>query len=381
MGQGWVRLARQGETRIVLAGGDWQLASLVALDRELAGVAHEICGASAPSRALRLQLADINGLDSAGAWLLARTADQLTGQGIPVAIEGASRKHQALLDLVRGSGARVPEAIPHPRHLPDMVEKLGRATVGIGREAALLLSFFGRILAAIGGTIAHPRRLRGAALVHQLQLVGLEAMPIVGLLSFLIGVVLAYQGADQLRRFGAEIFTINLLGVSVLRELGILLTAIIVAGRSGSAFTAQIGAMQVNEEVDALRTIGLDPIEVLVLPRLLALVLALPLLAFYASMMAILGGGLMIVTGLDIPLPQFLHQLAGAVPPRTLWIGLAKAPVFAFLIAMVGCFQGLRVSRSAESVGLLTTKSVVVSIFLVILVDALFSILFARLGL
>ena len=200
------------------------------------------------------------------------------------------------------------------------------------------------------------------------------------LLAILIGVVLAFQGADQLRRFGAEIFTVNLLGVSVLRELGVLLTAIIIAGRSGSAFTAQIGAMEVNEEVDALRTIGLDPIEVLVLPRLLGLMLTLPLLSFFASMMALLGGGLMVVLVLDVPMVQFLRQLSTAVSTTTLWAGLVKAPVFAFLIAIVGCFEGMRVSRSAESVGQLTTTSVVLAIFLVILVDAVFSILFAQIG-
>jgi phospholipid/cholesterol/gamma-HCH transport system permease protein len=270
--------------------------------------------------------------------------------------------------------------MPRAGGFRGLVQHVGAVTLSFGHEAALMLSFFGRICTALGRTLVQPWRLRATALVRQMELTGIDALPIVGLLSFLIGIVLAFQGADQLRRFGAEIFTVNLLGVSVLRELGVLLTAIIVAGRSGSAFTAEIGAMQVNQEIDALETIGLDPVEVLVLPRLLALVVTLPLLAFFASIMALVGGGLMVVLALDIPLALFVRQLAGSVRAATLWAGMVKAPVFAFLIAMVGCYEGMRVTGSAESVGRLTTTSVVVSIFLVILVDALFSILFAQLG-
>jgi phospholipid/cholesterol/gamma-HCH transport system permease protein len=191
---------------------------------------------------------------------------------------------------------------------------------------------------------------------------------------------MTYQGADQLRRFGAEIFTVDLLGISILREIGILLTAIVIAGRSGSAFTAQIGTMKVNQEIDALRTIGLDPIEILVVPRLLALMIALPLLAFFADMLGLFGGGLMCAVALDIAPSQFLQELDRAIAPGTFLVGLAKAPVFAFLIAMVGCYEGLSAGGSAESVGRMTTRAVVVGIFLVIVFDALFSILFSYLG-
>jgi phospholipid/cholesterol/gamma-HCH transport system permease protein len=211
----------------------------------------------------------------------------------------------------------------------------------------------------------------------QMEQTGLNAMPIVGLLSFLIGVVMAYQGADQLRRFGAEIYTVNLLGVSILRELGVLLAAIIIAGRSGSAFTAQIGTMQVNQEIDALRTLGLDPVEVLVLPRLFGLVLTLPLLVFFADAMGLLGGGLMTWASLGITTPQFLEQLRGAITEWTLWVGVIKAPFFAAIIAMIGCYEGFNVTGSADSVGRLTTQSVVESIFVVIVADAAFSILFS----
>jgi phospholipid/cholesterol/gamma-HCH transport system permease protein len=206
---------------------------------------------------------------------------------------------------------------------------------------------------------------------------GLNAMPIVGLLSFLIGVVMAYQGADQLRRFGAEIYTVNLLGVAILRELGVLLSAIIIAGRSGSAFTAQIGTMQVNQEIDALRTMGLEPVEVLVMPRVFGLVLTLPLLVFYADAMGLLGGCLMTWATLGISIPGFLNQLRGAIGAWTLWVGVIKAPFFALIISMVGCYEGFNVTGSAESVGRLTTQSVVEAIFVVIVADAAFSILFS----
>jgi len=200
------------------------------------------------------------------------------------------------------------------------------------------------------------------------------------MISLLVGVVLAFQGADQLRRFGAQVFTVNMVGISVLREMGILLTAIVVAGRSGSAFTAEIGAMQVNEEVDALRVTGLDPMEVLVAPRVIALMISLPLLTFFADIMGLLGGGLMSIFLIDISFGQYWRILNNAVAINTFLVGIVKAPVFALLIALVGCFEGLRVSGSAESVGRLTTRSVVEGIFLVIIFDAFFSVLFSYLG-
>ena len=215
------------------------------------------------------------------------------------------------------------------------------------------------------------------ATLVQMEQVGLNATPIVGLLAFLIGIVFAYQGADQLRRFGAEIYTVNLLGIAILRELGVLLTAIIIAGRSGSAFTAQIGTMQVNQEIDALRTIGLDPVEVLVLPRVFGLVVTLPMLVFYADLMGLLGGWLMTWATLGITAANFLDQLRSAITQWTLWVGIIKAPFFAAIISMVGCYEGFNVTGSADSVGRLTTQSVVESIFLVIVADAAFSILFS----
>jgi phospholipid/cholesterol/gamma-HCH transport system permease protein len=375
MPQGWLKTAHQGDTRILSAGGDWTLSSLVGLDATLRDQAIE------PAlRHARFQLDDVLHLDTGGAWLLARTARLLEAQGIAVAFAGVTPGQEELLRLAHAVPVEPMPPMPPARGLLGFVEQVGRATVEIGREGAALLSFFGEILLSLGRCLIQPWRLRGTALVRQMELTGLDAVPIVALLSFLIGIVLAFQGADQLRRFGAEVFTVNLLGVSVLRELGVLLTAIIVAGRSGSSFTAQIGAMQVNQEIDALRTIGLDPVEVLVLPRVLGLAITLPLLVFLADIMALAGGALMVVTSLDIPAAQFLRQLAGAVKPATFWTGMVKAPVFAFLIAMVGCYEGMRVERNAAGIGRSTTKAVVVSIFLVILVDAIFSILFSQLG-
>ena len=234
---------------------------------------------------------------------------------------------------------------------------------------------------APGEMVARPRHnLRMAAMIHQVEETGINALPIVGLLAFLIGVVLAYQGADQLKRFGAEIFTINLLGVGLLREIGGLITAIIVAGRSGSAFTAQIGTMRVNEEIDAMQTMGLNTVDTLVLPRIIGLVIALPLLTFYADIMGLIGGAVMCYFSLGLTIPVFLRQLQDAVSVNTFMVGMIKAPVFAFVIALVGCYEGFQVERNAASVGALTTRAVVEAVFLVIVLDAAFSVMFSVLG-
>jgi phospholipid/cholesterol/gamma-HCH transport system permease protein len=281
----------------------------------------------------------------------------------------------------------VVEAGPEPREkatrrvfLLDWLVDLGAATETVLKESLDLIAFFGALVETLGRIIVNPRRLRWVSVVSHIERTGLNALPIVGMISFLVGVVLAFQGADQLSRFGAQVFTINMVGISVLREMGILLTAIVVAGRSGSAFTAEIGAMQVNEEVDALRVTGLDPMEVLVAPRVIALMISLPLLAFFADMMGLLGGGIMSIGLLDISFSQYWGRLNNAVALNTFLVGIVKAPVFALLIALVGCFEGLRVSGSAESVGRLTTRSVVEAIFLVIIFDAFFSVLFSYLG-
>jgi phospholipid/cholesterol/gamma-HCH transport system permease protein len=374
----WLGHRRQGDRLQVAVGGGWTVAELAQLDH-----AGQAMLAALPDEAgqARIELGALEALDTAGAWLLYRLQAALAERGWQVEVADAGSDQAALLAEI---GRLSPQPAPAPPRLNPLVRllaRLGASTLAAGSEARGLLSFYGETIVTLGRLALHPGRLRLTSLVHHLEQTCLNALPIVGLIAFLIGVVLAYQGADQLRRFGAEVFTVNLLGVSVLREIGILLTAIVVAGRSGSAFTAEIGMMKVREEIDALRIIGADPIEVLVVPRLLALMIALPLLAFVADILGLFGGGLMAVLALGIPPGQFLSQLEEAITPTMFWVGMVKAPVFAFLIALVGCYQGLSVGGSAESVGRLTTQSVVLGIFLVIVADALFSIVFSYLGL
>jgi len=366
--------ARQadGELRIICSG-KWTIGSLGALNPQIAGIR------PAGVRAVRFDLAGVEAIDSAGGWLISRTQGALKAAGLDVAIEGADPAQEALLAKVLAAGLP-PPMMPHRHQLIlDLIAAIGAAMIHFLRQSRDLIAFFGAVTIGFLRLLVQPRRIRFTAFIAHIQQTGLSAMPIVGLISFLIGIVLAYQGADQLRRFGAQVFTVNLVGVSVLREMGILLTSIIVAGRTGSAFTAQIGTMQVNEEIDALRTLGLDPLDVLVLPRVLALMVALPLLAFYSDIMALMGGGLAAVYLLGMTPSQFLTQLNNAVTLTHFLVGVSKAPVFAALIAMVGCFEGMRVSGSAESVGRLTTQSVVEALFLVIVFDAFFSIMFSSL--
>jgi phospholipid/cholesterol/gamma-HCH transport system permease protein len=365
--------SEQSGSFVFSAAGEWLVATAAELDRRLRDL-------QMPSnRRVTLDLTGIERLDTAGAWLLLRTEHDLTSRGNAVEIKNLRENFAPLLDQVRSGGMVAPAPHPRPAHhtIAGFLAKIGQITLGLIGRAYNLLSFFGLVCITSGSLLRHPRKLRLTALVAQMEQTGVNAVPIVGLLSFLIGIVLAYQGADQLRRFGAEIYTVNLLSVGVLRELGVLMAAIIIAGRSGSAFTAQIGTMRVNEEIDAMRTIGLDPIAVLVIPRLLGLMLTLPMLALCANLLGLLGGCLMAWASLDITPPQFLRQLQSSLYPWTFWIGLIKAPFFAFIIALTGCYEGFQVARSAESVGRLTTLSVVESIFFVIVADAGFSIVFS----
>ncbi len=245
-------------------------------------------------------------------------------------------------------------------------------------KRARVIGFFGRIVTVLGQVFSRPRALRTSSLARHIYETGITAIPIVSLIAFLISVIVAYLGAQQLSKFGADIFVVDLVTISVLREMGVLLTAIIVAGRSGSAFAAEIGVMQLNEETDALRAMGMNPIELLVVPRVLALVISLPLLTVIADAMGLAGGGLLSLVNLHIPLPQFLNRLRESLSPTTFWSGLIKAPIFAMLIAMVGTYRGMQVRDSARELGRLTTVAVVQSIFLVILADALFAVLFVQ---
>jgi phospholipid/cholesterol/gamma-HCH transport system permease protein len=371
---GWFKAERAGDELRVSAGGDWTINTLVAHEAELTQIVHS------NERAIRFDLSGIDRLDTASAWAIQRTLKALQHAGRHATLTAMKPQHLALLRRVAESTSEPMPDPPQPGSFIALLERLGKGAIYAKSEAIGLVAFLGLAVITIGRVIAHPAKIRVVSWFSHLERVGVNAMPIVGLLSFLVGVVIAYQGADQLRRFGADIFMVNLLGITTLRELGVLLTAIIIAGRSGSAFTAQIGTMQVNEEVDAIRALGLDPVEILVLPRLFALVVALPLLTVFADFMALLGGLVIGMTVLDISAIQFLTRLNTVVSQGQFWVGMVKAPVFGFLIAMIGCREGLNTGGSAESVGLQTTKSVVVSIFLVIVVDAVFSVFFSYIG-
>ena len=359
---------------ILAATGEWLVATAADLDQRLRALAIP------KGKRVTLDLAGIDRLDTAGAWLLLRTEHDLTANGNAVEMRDLRPNFEPLIDQVRAAGIVAPARHPRPAHhtIAGFIGRIGEISLGLIARGYSILGFFGVACATALRLARHPRRLSMTAVVAQMEQTGVNALPIVGLLNFLIGVVVAYQGADYLRFYGLESYTVQLTGASILRELGVLLTAIILAGRSGSAFTAQIGTMRVNEEIDAMRTIGLDPIEVLVLPRLFGLVLTLPMLTLCANFMGVFGGGLMAWNELGIGIPQFLSQLS-TIAPWSFWIGMIKSPFFAVIIALIGCYEGFQVAGSAESVGRLTTLSVVEAIFLVIVTDAGFSIFFSAL--
>jgi phospholipid/cholesterol/gamma-HCH transport system permease protein len=337
--------------------------------------------AIAPSgSSLAIDLAEIERIDTSGAWIIHRLIADWGTAGVPARVENASPDALRLIAEVAANDIDCEKHIIVDRPAVARLARIGEAVVKITDNIGNFLAFLGQTLVVIGQTLIGRRTLRWHAVIHQCEAIGVNALGIVGLLLFLVGIVVAQQGAVQLRAFGAEVFVVNLIGRSTLRELGVLLTAIMVAGRSASAFAAQIGSMKLNQEVDALATIGMSPIEVLVVPRVLAMALMMLLLGFYGSVMAILGGGLFVWLSLDIPPVSFLQRLEEVTPLSDLVIGLIKAPVFGLVIAMMGCFQGMQVSGNAESVGQRTTQAVVESIFMVILLDAFFAVFFSTLG-
>jgi phospholipid/cholesterol/gamma-HCH transport system permease protein len=321
-------------------------------------------------------------LDTAGAWVLQTLLARLRRDGGVVTLRGLQPRDARLLEVVaRQVVEQSGPAAPVAGRSPNPLARTGRSAAAHLEEAIALLAFVGAsALAAIGG-IAHPARIRWRPILFNIRSAGFDALPIVGLLSFLLGIVVAHQGADQLRQYGANIYVADLVGLSMLREFAPLLTAIIVAGRSGSAYAAQIGTMAVTEEIDAMRTLGIAPLELLVLPKIVALVVALPLLSVFADLLGVFGGMLMAQAQLGVSPGEFIDRFAIAVSPTIYLTGLGKAPVFAAVIATVGCFQGLRTHGGADAVGRHTTRSVVHAIFLVIVVDALFSVFFSALDL
>jgi len=322
----------------------------------------------------RLDLADISRLDTIGAWTIHRFA-QKTG----ATVEGLTPDRRHLFEQVQQADQPVSIRGEHVPAFRRVLGEIGDATIQAGKTLYGLLGFLGATTIAFGSIIKN-RRFRFNATVQRFEVVGVTALGIIGLMSFLIGIVIAQQGAVQLRQFGAEVYTINLVGRLSMRELGVLMTAIMVAGRSGSSFAAQIGTMKLTEEIDAMRTIGVSPMEALVVPRVMAAVLMMPLLGFYSALIAMIGGGLLCWGALGIPPITYIQRIREVVPITDVYIGLIKAPVFGAIIAMAGCFQGMQVEADAEQVGLRTTAAVVQGIFLVIVLDAFFAMFFSWIG-
>ena len=322
-----------------------------------------------------LDVSKLSGLDTPGAMFLCELRDK------QVELAGVQPEHEALLELIGGLQRKPlvkPPAVPRWR---ELVIQLGKGADDFWRDSIDIITFVGRATSTLGHALLHPSSLRPASISRQISATGINALPIVGLMAVMISIVIGYQGLAQLRPLGGEDFTINLVAISVVREMGVLITAIMVAGRSGSAFTAEIGVMKAREEIDALDSMGLQPFDLLVLPRMIALIIALPLLTFFADIMGLLGGAIMAQSLLHVAPAQYLERVRLSVEMRDLFVGLVKAPVFAFFIATVGCMHGLRVRGSAESVGRETTRAVVKAIFLVIVFDALFSVFFEKVGL
>ena len=372
-----------GDARTLRFTGDLLLAQLGRVPDRLNGVAGDVAA---------VDLSQIGRIDTIGAWVVHRFAIQHGAR-----IEGLSGDSRHLFEQVEKADQPVATRAVPQGGFSRLVGEIGDAVVTAGRTLLGLLGFLGATTIAFWAVVfsvvrwvgwfatgrrgVEPQiRFRYNATVQRFEVVGVSALGIIGLMNFLIGIVIAQQGAVQLEQFGAEVFTINLVGRITLRELGVLMTAIMVAGRSGSAFAAQLGTMKLTEEIDAMRTIGVSPMEALVLPRVIACVTMMVLLSFYASVVAIIGGGLLAWTSLNIPPETFILRIREVVPITDLYIGLIKAPVFGALIAIIGCYQGMQVESDAEQVGSRTTAAVVQAIFLVIVLDAFFAVFFEKIG-
>ena len=325
-----------------------------------------------------VNLAAVTRLDTSAAWAIV-TAEQ-QARGTAFTIENPSQDANTILGAVRRAMPKPDTIVVPPLTLTDRLDRIGRAMAAAARFMIEHLGYLGLFLHRIIRSIRHPSDFRFTSLVHHCHEVGVKAVPIVALMSFLIGVVLAFQGSTQLRQFGAEVFVVDLIAVSILRELGILLTAIIVAGRTASAYTAAIGSMKMREEIDAMRTLGIDVANALFVPRILALLFMLPILGLIANISGLIGGGLMSWIDLGISPGMFQTRLIENTGIWHLLVGMIKAPFFALIIGIVGCHAGMQVGNNAESLGQKTSSAVVAAIFAVIVTDAIFSIFFAQVG-
>ena len=332
------------------------------------------------ARSVDIDLARLERLDMFGAWLIERLKRACTAQGSVTQIVNLSDADRKLMDEVRLANRAALTAPPAPNPILAALEAVGRGVAEIGWSLVLLAHLLGALTVAAATTLARPSRLRLTSIVHQLERVGWRAVPIILLSTFLIGAILAQQGIFRFRAFGADVYVVDMVTVLVLREVGVLIVCVMVAGRSGSAYTAELGAMKMREEIDALRTMGLDPTEVLVLPRVLALVLAVPMLTFLGSMAALYGAGLVCWLYGGMAPDIFLARLREAISLPTFEVGMIKAPFMALIIGLVACVEGFEVDGSAASLGLRTTASVVRSIFLVIVLDGVFAMFFAAVG-
>ena len=350
--------------------GDWTLDTIAPLEASVRELKERLSGHA------RLDVAELGRLDVAGAYLITCALGEKAAQDIHGEHPSAAR----LLAVVR-KAATSPHEEPVPRDLKWVLEKLGRYVAGIGDEIVATLSFFGHTLAVFLRLLPHPKKWRWTSIVHVMEHAGLNAMPIIAILSFFIGLVVAYLGARILGDFGASVFTVELVAFSVMREFGVVITAVLLAGRTDSAFTAEIGAMKMRQEIDAMRVMGIDPMEALVVPRLIGLLVMAPILAFAAIMAGLLGGLLVCWGELGVSPVMFLTRVSEGVPAKHFWVGMLKAPAFAVVLAIVGARHGLEVGGDVASLGKRTTISVVQAIFLVIMLDAAFAIWFLELDL
>ena len=353
---------------VVVGAGAWTAAHAEQLEQELS-VRPEGAGQ------VRVDMGRVSELDTFGAW----TLERLMRESGEAPVLELPERFRGLFDLVRPTNRRIPPVGQRLGPLVSGIAALGRAIVAAGADSLRYAGMTGALVLTLLASLARPRRLRYPSIVNQLDRVGLRAIPIVALITLLIGAIIAQQGFFHFQKFGAEDYVVDLVGILVLREIGVLIVAIMVAGRSGSSYTAELGSMKMREEIDALRTMGRDPMEVLVLPRVLALVIALPLLAFIGDLAALCGGSL-VASRYGMDSLVFLSRLREAVSVGDLEVGLIKAPFMALVIGLVACTEGMKVKGSAESLGLQTTNSVVKSIFMVIVMDGFFAMFFSAIG-
>lgn len=356
--------------------GDWSNNRLGDVNRDLQQFCKEHKNIS-----INLDVSNVSHADSAGIMLFINSYDQLKSKQCKISITGAKSEHEQMYRLIRQYTLKEITKRPLlPCHFLLPFNSIGKKTVTVVFDISAFLAFVGENFVNLLYSLQHPRSIRFAAIIKNIEEAGVRAIPIIALTSFLIGIVIAYQGAVQLEKFGANIFIVDMIGISITRELAPLITAIVVAGRTGSSYTAQLGVMKLTEEIDAMRTMGFEPHRFLVLPRILALMVSLPLLIFFADIIAIAAGMLISHLHLHLSYSEFIQRLQTALAVKHVWIGIIKGPFFAWLIATVGCFRGFQVSMSTESIGRYTTISVVNAIFLVIACDALFSVILTELG-